>query len=43
MNSRVLASFACGLVFALGLGLSGMTHPQRILGFLDVWAHGIRR
>lgn len=36
MKARVLASFACGLVFAVGLGLSGMTHPQRILGFLDV-------
>ncbi len=33
----MLAAFACGLVFALGLGLSGMTHPGRILGFLDVF------
>ena len=32
-----LAAFACGLLFALGLGLSGMTHPARILGFLDVF------
>jgi uncharacterized protein len=36
VKTRVLVAFACGLVFALGLGLSGMTHPQRILGFLDV-------
>jgi uncharacterized membrane protein YedE/YeeE len=37
MNRRIAAAFACGLVFALGLGLSGMTHPARILGFLDVF------
>jgi uncharacterized membrane protein YedE/YeeE len=34
---RLAAAFLCGLVFALGLGLSGMTHPARILGFLDVF------
>jgi hypothetical protein len=28
--------FLCGLVFALGLGLSGMTDPGKIIGFLDV-------
>jgi uncharacterized membrane protein YedE/YeeE len=37
MSRRVVAAFACGLVFALGLGLSGMTHPSRILGFLDIF------
>ena len=37
MRRQVAAAFACGLVFALGLGLSGMTHPARILGFLDVF------
>lgn len=30
-----LVAFACGLVFALGLGISGMTRPDRVLGFLD--------
>jgi uncharacterized membrane protein YedE/YeeE len=29
-------AFLAGLVFAVGLGLSGLTDPQRILGFLDV-------
>ncbi len=29
-------AFASGLVFALGLGLSGMTRPSKVLGFLDV-------
>jgi uncharacterized membrane protein YedE/YeeE len=31
-----LASFVCGLVFGLGLLVSGMTQPAKILGFLDV-------
>lgn len=31
-----LAAFACGLLFALGLGVSGMTQPARVLAFLDV-------
>jgi uncharacterized membrane protein YedE/YeeE len=37
MNRTMPAAFACGVLFALGLGLSGMTHPARILGFLDVF------
>ena len=28
--------FAAGLLFALGLGLSGMTVPDNVRGFLDV-------
>jgi uncharacterized protein len=31
-----LVPFAAGLLFALGLGLSGMTMPAKVLGFLDV-------
>lgn len=26
----------CGLLFSLGLGISGMTLPSKVLGFLDV-------
>jgi uncharacterized membrane protein YedE/YeeE len=33
---RQLASLAAGLLFGFGLALSGMTHPQKVLGFLDV-------
>jgi uncharacterized membrane protein YedE/YeeE len=33
---RNLASLLAGLVFGFGLALSGMTHPQKVLGFLDV-------
>ena len=34
--SAAVAAAAAGLVFALGLGLGGMTDPARVLGFLDV-------
>jgi uncharacterized membrane protein YedE/YeeE len=30
-----LASFISGMVFALGLGISGMTRPIKVIGFLD--------
>jgi uncharacterized membrane protein YedE/YeeE len=33
----VLASFVCGLIFGLGLVISGMTQPQKVLGFLDIF------
>ena len=32
----MLAAFACGLLFGLGLLISGMTQPAKILDFLDV-------
>ncbi|WP_235685810.1 MULTISPECIES: DUF6691 family protein [Corallococcus] len=31
-----LAAFLSGLLFAVGLGLGGMTDPSNVLGFLDV-------
>jgi uncharacterized membrane protein YedE/YeeE len=33
---RPLAGLVAGLVFGLGLALSGMLNPARVLGFLDV-------
>ena len=33
---NVLAAFGAGLVFGLGLVVSGMTEPSKVLGFLDV-------
>jgi len=30
-----LVAFASGLLFAVGLGVSGMTHPTKVLDFLD--------
>ena len=35
----IAASFGCGLLFGLGLLISGMTDPLRVLGFLDVLGH----
>lgn len=29
-------SFICGVVFAVGLGISGMTQPARVTAFLDI-------
>ena len=31
----LLTSFVSGMVFALGLGISGMTRPIKVIGFLD--------
>jgi uncharacterized membrane protein YedE/YeeE len=36
---RRLAAFVSGLVFAMGLCISGMTRPERVLAFLDVFGH----
>lgn len=44
MNSRVkntgamktAAGYGAGLMFGLGLAISGMTDPARVLGFLDI-------
>jgi len=30
------AAFFVGFLFALGLGISGMTQPQKVIGFLDL-------
>jgi uncharacterized protein len=32
---KVLIAFACGVLFAVGLGVSGMLQPTKVLGFLD--------
>lgn len=32
---RLLTSFATGLIFGLGLGISQMTNPNKVLSFLD--------
>jgi uncharacterized membrane protein YedE/YeeE len=33
---RATVSFAVGLVFGIGLCISGMTEPAKVLGFLDL-------
>ncbi len=35
--AATVAAFAAGMLFALGLGLSGMTQPAKVTGFLDVF------
>ena len=32
---QLLGVFVIGIVFALGLGISGMTHPDKVVAFLD--------
>ena len=32
----ILAALACGIVFGLGLSISEMINPARVIGFLDV-------
>lgn len=36
MGARAAASLLVGLIFSLGLGISGMTLPQNIIAFLDL-------
>ena len=33
---RILAAIASGLIFSLGLAISGMLNPAKVTGFLDV-------
>ncbi len=35
-TAELLISFAAGFIFAAGLCLSGMTQPDKVIGFLDV-------
>jgi uncharacterized membrane protein YedE/YeeE len=36
MNRRNIVIFTAGILFGLGLAVSGMTDPARVIGFLDV-------
>ena len=33
----IIACFGCGLIFGAGLLVSGMTQPEKVLGFLDIF------
>jgi uncharacterized membrane protein YedE/YeeE len=37
MKRTHVVAFVAGVVFAVGLGLSGMTQPAKVVGFLDVF------
>ncbi|MAZ47985.1 MAG: YeeE/YedE family protein [Halobacteriovoraceae bacterium] len=32
-----LSSFFLGLLFSIGLSVSGMVNPNKVIGFLDLW------
>ena len=36
MTRSLLSSFAVGVIFGLGLLVSGMANPEKVLGFLDL-------
>ncbi|MDQ0561567.1 putative membrane protein YedE/YeeE [Rhizobium mesoamericanum] len=36
MTNRILASILCGVLFGIGLVVSDMVNPARVLAFLDV-------
>ncbi len=36
---KTIMSFVVGFIFALGLGISGMTQPQKVIGFLDLFGN----
>ena len=35
ISKSALTSFISGVIFAVGLGISGMTQPAKVIGFLD--------
>jgi uncharacterized membrane protein YedE/YeeE len=37
LRAQHAASFAAGLLFSIGLGLAGMTQPDKVTGFLDLF------
>lgn len=37
MPSKALLSLGVGMLFGAGLAISGMTDPQKVLGFLDLF------
>jgi hypothetical protein len=36
MSKSLILSFLSGLIFSIGLGISGMTNPDKVKGFLDI-------
>ena len=36
---NVISSLVVGFIFSIGLGLSGMTRPEKVVGFLDVFGN----
>lgn len=36
---RAIASLVVGFIFAIGLGVSGMVRPEKVIGFLDFFGN----
>lgn len=36
MSKNLILSFLSGIIFSIGLGISGMTNPDKVKGFLDI-------
>ena len=36
---NLLAAFGCGILFGVGLAMSGMTDTERVIGFFDVFGN----
>ena len=36
MNEKII-SFVCGVIFGIGLVISGMTNPEKVIGFLSLF------
>jgi len=41
MSKNNLIALIVGYLFALGLGIAGMTQPQKIIGFLDLFSEHV--
>ena len=39
MSPYTISAFFAGLLFSIGLLLSGMANPEKVLGFLDLFGH----
>ncbi|MEM8845038.1 MAG: DUF6691 family protein [Pseudomonadota bacterium] len=39
MIAKCMTLFAAGIIFSLGIAISGLTDPKKIIGFLDITGH----
>ena len=39
MNKHFISAFICGLIFGMGLLISGMSNPDKVLSFLDLFGN----
>ena len=39
--SKNIISLISGIIFGMGLAISGMTDPQKVIGFLDIFGYWV--